>query len=550
MDIITTPAGQYTVPATSIVHNAQASLTDRSPASVVHLTQYDTTMPIIAVALTANGQPYTVPSGAAVNVRLAKPDGTFVYNPAYGLSDNSQTVYIAVTAQMTVIAGKISPIVEVVLDGAVAGTGFFVLDIDPNPIPEDAIESTDEFKTIQQLAAEVTQAAQVITDNMEGIQYVQQNSAALTAVAQNASNISAVGGSIDDINTVAGNLAPIQTAATNIAAIQQAPAAATNAGASATLAESWAVGGTGTREGENTNNAQYWAGQAQTVAQGALGWYESESALQAAHPTGSNGQWAIIGSTDTIWTWDSDTSAWVNSGNQVDLSNYYTKSQTDGIVGWLYKATFDIDSWTPGSGNVTQTTTLVPVDGGPPVTSGSTLLACIGTDSTLPAETKEAMSGPAKDIAGAAKTLDDNTITVTLDSAPDVDVEIFFSIKQGVTPAVPPLDPVGAGGGMKLLWENPSPRAAFSAQTVAVDTQSYGLIMILCKNGTAIAPVIGGDDPMIYEISCGTNAAAGAYQSRNFSIKTAGVQFGGGVQGGVQANNAYAIPIRIYGIKL
>lgn len=99
--------------------------------------------------------------------------------------------------------------------------------------------------------------------------------------------------------------------------------------ASAVLAESWAVGGTGTRPGENTNNAAYWASEAQRVSQGALGWYETEQALQAAHPTGTNGQWAIIGSTDTIWTWDSDTSAWVNTGSTADLSNYYTKEQSD-----------------------------------------------------------------------------------------------------------------------------------------------------------------------------------------------------------------------------
>lgn len=111
--------------------------------------------------------------------------------------------------------------------------------------------------------------------------------------------------------------------------VAQVLSGTTAAAASATLAESWAVGGTGTREGENTNNAEYWALEAQRVSQGALGWYETEQALQAAHPTGENGQWAIIGTTDTIWTWDSDTSAWVNSGAQVDLSNYYTKAQAD-----------------------------------------------------------------------------------------------------------------------------------------------------------------------------------------------------------------------------
>lgn len=111
--------------------------------------------------------------------------------------------------------------------------------------------------------------------------------------------------------------------------VAQVLASMTAAASSATLAESWAVGGTGTREGENTNNAQYWAQQAQSIAGGQLGWYETEQALQAAHPTGTDGEWAIIGSTDTIWTWDSDTSAWVNSGAQVDLSNYYTKDQAN-----------------------------------------------------------------------------------------------------------------------------------------------------------------------------------------------------------------------------
>lgn len=39
------------------------------------------------------------------------------------------------------------------------------------------------------------------------------------------------------------------------------------AAASATLSRSWAEGNTGTREGENTNNARYWANKAQTAAQ-------------------------------------------------------------------------------------------------------------------------------------------------------------------------------------------------------------------------------------------------------------------------------------------
>lgn len=352
MDLITTPVvfGQ-SPPENSIVHSTSVSLTSRSPSDPVHLVQYDDTLPMVAVALISNSQPYTVPSGAAVNVRLAKSDGHYVYNPAYGVSDDGQTVYIAVTVQMTAVSGKVSPIIEVVVNGKVAGTGFFVLDIDPNPIPEDAIESTDEFKTIQQLAAEVTQAAKDVTDNLPAINAIVENIDNINAVAQNSSNISAVGGSIANVNSVAENLTPIQTTVENIESIKQAPQQAANAAASATLSESWAVGGTGSREGENTNNAKYYAEQAQQVSQGAVGWYETEQALQAAHPTGQNGQWAIIGTTDTIWTWDTDTSAWVDTSQNINLSDYYTKEQADERFASAVAYVIDVPTtgWTTGS---------------------------------------------------------------------------------------------------------------------------------------------------------------------------------------------------------
>lgn len=45
-----------------------------------------------------------------------------------------------------------------------------------------------------------------------------------------------------------------------------------------------------------------------------LGWYATESALTTAHPTATDGDWAIVGATDTVWVWDSDTTAWVDTG--------------------------------------------------------------------------------------------------------------------------------------------------------------------------------------------------------------------------------------------
>ena len=67
---------------------------------------------------------------------------------------------------------------------------------------------------------------------------------------------------------------------------------------------------------------------AQQVAQGAVGYYETTDALRQAHPTAEAGNWAIVGSTDTVWVWDIDTSTWKDSHQATDLSNYYTKQQT------------------------------------------------------------------------------------------------------------------------------------------------------------------------------------------------------------------------------
>ena len=57
----------------------------------------------------------------------------------------------------------------------------------------------------------------------------------------------------------------------------QALAAKNAAEASATLSQSWTEGGTGIREGENTNNAKYWAGVAQGAAGGGVTTFNGRS---------------------------------------------------------------------------------------------------------------------------------------------------------------------------------------------------------------------------------------------------------------------------------
>ena len=62
------------------------------------------------------------------------------------------------------------------------------------------------------------------------------------------------------------------------------------------------------------------------------GYFANPVALQEAVPTGADGDYAIVGTTDTIWLWDTDTQSWVDSHKATDLSNYYTKGETDNLL--------------------------------------------------------------------------------------------------------------------------------------------------------------------------------------------------------------------------
>ena len=45
------------------------------------------------------------------------------------------------------------------------------------------------------------------------------------------------------------------------------------------------------------------------------GWFETPEALKQVYPTANSGDFAIVGTTDTIWVWDKDTTSWVDTGS-------------------------------------------------------------------------------------------------------------------------------------------------------------------------------------------------------------------------------------------
>lgn len=155
----------YTPPEWAQIKTCAVDFDSRALAAPVHLVQYDRTVPVLEIALYRKGEPYAVPAGADINIRMDKKDGHHIYSPALGLSADRTKAYIAVTPQMTTTAGTLYPIIEVMANGGVASTSPLRLQFDPNPVPEDAITSSDEYKALEQLVADVNASAQAAANS-------------------------------------------------------------------------------------------------------------------------------------------------------------------------------------------------------------------------------------------------------------------------------------------------------------------------------------------------------------------------------------------------
>ena len=123
----------------------------------VYAKQYDNNMRVVAVDLYNNGVPYVVPAGYSVNIRMEKLDGHHVYNPA--LFGTGNTVFAILTQQMLTHPGELMAEMEVVQAENVLKTATFMVVCVPSMIPPGEIESTDEYKTLQELSAQALAAA-------------------------------------------------------------------------------------------------------------------------------------------------------------------------------------------------------------------------------------------------------------------------------------------------------------------------------------------------------------------------------------------------------
>lgn len=225
---------------------------------VVTLSQYDTESRLMIFELYVLGNPYPIPAGASGMLTGTKPDGTSI---AYAVDLDENSAFLTMPEQVATVAGRYPA--EIVLFDANEdrlGSANFDFLIEPSPADEDSIASETDIPVfteyVAQAAAQAASARQSASD------------AAASAAAASASGESAA----ESASAASTSETNAQQSATSAAeSATSASASAQTATDQAILSESWAVGGTGTREFEDYDNSKFYSDRAQQGA-AAAGW--------------------------------------------------------------------------------------------------------------------------------------------------------------------------------------------------------------------------------------------------------------------------------------
>ncbi len=225
----------------------------------------------VSVTLISNGLPYTIPSNTRAIVAGDKPDGTHIYNEAT-IEDNK--IIFEITYQMVTVPGKVNlqvGIIDAITESQLKSFPFYL--IVTESFDAESIVSSDEFELlIKAIKAAETSYDDIMTHvgRCESASEAANNSAtsasnSANAASNSATTATAAATTATNAATDAANSEAIATAKASDAANSATDAAnsATASADSAKLSESWAVGHTGIRVGEDTNNSKYWAERAQ-----------------------------------------------------------------------------------------------------------------------------------------------------------------------------------------------------------------------------------------------------------------------------------------------
>ena len=288
---------------------------------MVNVSQYDKGSRMLKLQLYLGTDEYQIPEGAMACIQGTKLDGTgFLYVCEY----SGNTITADVTDQMTVVPGKVK--CEAFLQEETEkriGTANFVIVVEKATLQDDDHISETEIPLIgtigeaalKAMASEkAAKASEQSAKDSENKSKASENAAKNSKDASKASQDAAkqsennAKSSEGKAFTSEKNAKASETAAQKSA--QAAAQSASNLDAAKNNARSYAVGGTGTRTGEDTDNSKYYSEQAKAAKEDAVS--AKNTAGESRNTAGTSERNAAASASSAS---DSQSSAAVSEGN-------------------------------------------------------------------------------------------------------------------------------------------------------------------------------------------------------------------------------------------
>lgn len=343
---------------------------------LVQAKQGDKATRFVSVLIVEGGKEYAPPADADLIANFQKPDGKFAYNAAK--IDEGNRILVELTNQVLAAPGEVVCEVEIrAKDGSQVLTScMFTVKVGRNNRDENAILSSNEMTALDTKWAEINADMEEWTTAERLRVEAERKRAEAETVRVNAETARVTAENKRQTDTQAAieraenaakeaegalkNQAELEKTLEDCKQLKEsAENSAADAAASKTAAKASESAAANSEKNANASKkaAEEAAALAQQISQGAKGFYPTYKALNEAHPTGKDGDWAIVGTTDTIWTWDSDTENWFDSGNAAKFVNYYDKTQIDAMLAAmkskLKTVTVEASAWTSGDYSVT-----------------------------------------------------------------------------------------------------------------------------------------------------------------------------------------------------
>lgn len=119
----------------------------------VQAKQSDNASREVVITLRSGGEVWNVSEQAVLRIRLLKPDGTAVYDQLPAATDGK--VHVPLGGQMLARAGKAAADIELSEGTSILSSFKFWIDIAERAVPDDTIESADDFSALQKAIEDV-----------------------------------------------------------------------------------------------------------------------------------------------------------------------------------------------------------------------------------------------------------------------------------------------------------------------------------------------------------------------------------------------------------